>query len=160
MAKKAFHSLRFCFNIEDRAALICWARFNDLGEPRERDLEGPLGRRLELAPTSSLGDRTYANYFLRVDPGQDFHWRWSLVIPEGEPRTLSEGQLVFTVVETDGIRARGTLFGTPLHFEREQLAKWILDAQRLTLQPDAPADTIFTIERIEELIEKFRKDKD
>ena len=68
--------------------------------------------------------------------------------------------MVFTVVETDGIRARGTLFGTPLHFEREQLAKWILDAQRLTLQPDAPADTIFTIERIEELIEKFRKDKD
>jgi outer membrane lipoprotein-sorting protein len=157
--RQAFHALRFCFNIDGRAALICWARFNDLGKPRERDLEGPVGRSLEIAPTSSLGDRTYANYFLRIDPGKDFHWRWSLIVPEGEQHTLGEGQLVFTFVEADGILTRGTLFGTPLRFEREQLAKWILDAQRLTLQPDAPADTIFTIERIEELIEKFRKHK-
>jgi outer membrane lipoprotein-sorting protein len=155
--QQSFHALRFCFNIDDRAALVCWVRFNDLAQPRERDLEGPLGRRLELAPTSSLGDRTYANYFLRVDPGKDFHWRWSLVVPEGDERTLGDGQLVFTVIENDGIRTQGTMLGKPLRFEREALAKWIVDAQRLTLPPDAHEDTVFTLDRIERLIDEFGK---
>jgi outer membrane lipoprotein-sorting protein len=155
--QQSFHALRFCFNIDDRAALICWARFNDLGQPRERDLEGPLGRRLELAPTSPLGDRTYANYFLRVDAGKDFHWRWSLVIPEGDERTLGDGQLVFTVIEDDGIRTRGTMFGKPLRFEREALAKWIVDAQRLTLPAGTDVDEVFTLDEIERLIDQFAK---
>ncbi len=158
--EQAFHVLRFCFNIDNRAALICWARFNDLGKPRERDLDGPLGRRLELAPTSSLGDRDYSNYFLRVDPGRDFHWRWALVVPEGEHRTLSEGRLVFSIVEVDGILTRGTMFGTPLRLDRERLARWIVDAQRLTLPPGAPADAIFTLERIETLIEQLGRAND
>jgi outer membrane lipoprotein-sorting protein len=155
--KQAFHALRFCFNIDNRAALVCWARFNDLAQPRERDLEGPVGRRLDLTPTSSLGDRSYGNYFLRVDPGKEFHWRWSLVVPEGDAPTLGDGQLVFSIIEEDGVLARGTMFGSPLRFDRARLARWIVEAQRLTLPADAGADAVFTLERIEALIDQVRQ---
>lgn len=154
--QQAWHALRFCFNIGDRAALVCWARYNDLSWHRESELEGPVGRKIDLSPTSSLGDRTFANYFLRVDKTPKFHWHWSLVVPSGDKHTLGDGDLVFTIIEDDGYLCRGTLIGKPLTFERDELARWIVTAQRLTMPENAPEDAVFTLEQIEGLIDKFR----
>ncbi len=152
--QKAEHGLRFCFNINDRAVLVCWANYNDFARRRETDLEGPVGRKLELTPTSSLEDRSYGHYFLRADSGPNFHWRWSLVVPTGKETTLSDGDLVFSII--DGGFCYGTLIGKPLRLDRGQLAHWVVEAQRLTLPENAPADAIFTLEQLETLAVEFR----
>src|SRR5262249_15917363 len=125
-------------------------------KPRERDLDGPLGRRLNLPVTSSLDDRTLAAYFLRTDPAPKYHWRWSLVIPQGAERTLGDGELVVSATY-ESAAFFGTLMHLLLRSERQRLARGIAAAQRLRRPPDAPAEAAFTLDRIESLIDEFRE---
>jgi len=157
--QRAYQDLRFCFSLNDRAALVCWVRYNDLGRPREVEIDGPLGTPLKLIPTSSIGDRTFKHYFLRADAdaAKNYHWRWSLVIPQGPERTLGDGELVFSVVEDEGIMCRGTLFGLPLRFPRDKMARWVKEAQRLTLPADAPDESVLSLDQLEILVESLAK---
>lgn len=156
----ALFNVRFAFNIDDRAALVCWSLFNDDRQPRETDLEGPLGRALKLAPISTIDNRQFGNYFLRVDPGvlpyfdEECHWRWSLVVPGRSNPSLGSGLLAFRIpVEEYGFGTTQTFM--PLRLDRQRLAEWIEETQRLTLPKDAPAEEIFTLEEIEGLVGKF-----
>jgi outer membrane lipoprotein-sorting protein len=155
--KEAFCAVRFALNIDDRAALICWAQFNDFDrQEREGDLQGALGRRLSLTPSSFSRDRTYGNYFLRVDPGERFHWRWSLVVPEGNTRSMGPNPLVFAF-NASGTPGTSTLVFVPLVFDRDLLIRMIREAQRQTLPKNAPPGAVFTIEQIEGLIDRIQQ---
>jgi hypothetical protein len=103
---------------------------------------------------SDIAGRKYSHYFLRADPAGAFHWRWSLVIPTAGGTSLDgdEPRLQFKG-KTGGT---GVTLIQPFCFSRERLADIIVRTQRLTLPADAPVDAVFTLEKLEMLIQQIR----
>ncbi len=143
---------RFAFNIDDRAILLCWAYYDKSQSPAaEPDLGGPAGRRLELTPVSQIPGRTYGNYILREDPADEFHWRWSLIVPEQPGAQLDGDEPRLAIKNKHGGGVKWTI--QPLRMSsRDRLADIVARTQRLTLPADAPTDAIFTLEQIEAMV--------
>ena len=141
-------------NINDRALLIGWAAYDRSRTPDlEEELEGPWGR--EIAPgkfSVVSGDRKYRHIFLRTDADEDFHWRWTLAVPE-DPKQKIGFDMPTLRIKCAGGSASHTLFG--LRFPRERLAKLVVELQQFTLPADAPAGSAFTLDELEALIEKL-----
>lgn len=154
-AGAAHQCVRFAFDIGNQAILACWAMYNeDKGQVVEDDLDGPAGRQLKTTPASTAPGRTYGNYLVRVDPAGKYHWRWSLVIPQGKDTKLDGDEPRQTVY--DG-RSSTTTTIQPRHMTRERLADIVVRAQEVTLPADTPAEAVFTLERLEEMVRQIRK---
>lgn len=152
-AGAAHQCLRFAFDIGNQAILMCWATYNESkGQVSEEDLDGPVGRQLKVTPTSTVPGKAYGNYLVRVDPAGKYHWRWSLVIPRGKDTKLDGDEPRLTVY--DG-RSSTTAIIQPRHMTRERLADIVVKAQEVTLPADAPADAVFTLEKLETLIQQI-----
>ncbi len=149
-------AIRFAFNINERAILLCWALYDQSQSPAvEEDLQESAGGPLKLVPVSNLEGRKYGHYMLRADPAGKFHWRWSLVVPAAAGATLDgdEPRLVFKG-KTGGT---GVMVIQPFRFPRDRLADIVVRTQRLTLPPDAPADAALTLEQIEAKIAELTR---
>ena len=148
-------TIRFAFDIDGRAILLCWALYDASESPAvEDDLQGPPGRQLKLTPTSQIAGRTYGHYFLRTDAADKFHWRWSLVVPTTAGATLDGDEPRLEFKAKPG--GTGILVAQPFRFPRERLADIILRTQRLTLPADAPADAALTLEQIEAMVARIQ----
>lgn len=149
-------TIRFAFDIDGRAILLCWAHYDGSQSPAlEDDLQGPAGRKLKLTPTSSTEGRKYDHYFLRADAADKFHWRWSLVVPTTAGATLDGDEPRLEFKAKPG--GTGTMVIQPFRFPRERLADIILRTQRLTLPEGAPADAALTLEQIEARIAELQQ---
>jgi hypothetical protein len=138
---------RFEFNISDRAILACWAWYDTAKKPYfEPDPACPPGQAQRMTLSGIPNDRKFRLVALRDDPGSEFRWHWSLIVPEdGKP--LGQDQPSFTF--TDRGSTSGHTASAWQRISRQTLADFVLKAQRITLPPDAPADAALTLEQIE-----------
>lgn len=150
------HIFRFSYNISDRAVLICWGWYNTATTPAfEPDPANPPGQPMRLILTGTASDRKYRLVTLRTDPGPgpEFHWRWSLLIPEdGKPIGLDQPSLTFKSKHGTGQHTMSTW----KKISRDTLADFVVRSQRLTLPADAPADAALTLEQIEAKIAELQ----
>lgn len=139
-------------NIGDRAVLICWAAYDVSQKPYlETELEGPPGR---IIPPGKFrvesGLIKYHLVVVRTDAAKDFHWRWSLLVPVDPDQRIGEDS---PTLRMNAVRGGYSDMGfTGLRFPRERLERLVVEVQRLTLPPDAPADAAFTLTQLEKLI--------
>ena len=152
-------TLRFIFNIDDRALLVCWAYYDDSGaEIVEPDLhEADTPDIMTVRPSSWKEPWPHRSRLLRVDLSESgkHHWRWHLYVPEGEDPVLQSGGYSF---DYPAYRPRLRVIMSQLRFDREDLKRWLADAQALSLPKDAPPDAAFTLEQLEALIDEGAKD--
>jgi hypothetical protein len=141
------HYFRFEYNINDQAVLICWGWNNTATTPAvEPDPANPPGQDSRLTLTGAAGDRKFRLVTLRTDPGKEFQWRWSLLIPEdGQPIGKNPPCLIFKSKHGTGTHATSPW----QKLSRQTLADFVVRSQRLTLPPDAPAEAALTLEQIE-----------
>ena len=143
--------LRFIFNISDRAILLCWGYYDDSGTYTvEPGLHDPNGPELSVRPQSWEVPWPHRRHLLRVDPREGHHWRWLLMVPDGNGAIPDGGGYTFTFnAETPYAES---VFSAPLKFDRHELVQWLAEAQALSLPKDAPAGSAFTLEQLEALI--------
>ncbi len=141
------HDFRFEFNIADRAVLLCWAWYDTSARPGfEPDPGNPPGQTQTLTLSSNTNDRKYRLVPLRDDPADGYHWRWSLLVPQdGMPIGHDQPRLTF---RSDG-GASDHVTSAWQRLSRDSLARFVLQAQQLTLPQDAPAAAALTLEQIE-----------
>jgi hypothetical protein len=141
------HDFRFEFNINDRAILVCWAWYDTSKKPYvEPDPNNPPGQTQRLILDSKADGRKFRLVPLRDDPADEFHWHWSLIVPEdGKPIGQDAPCMIFK-----SKHGTGTKTTSPWQkLSRQTLADFVLKAQRLTLPEGAPADAALTLEQIE-----------
>jgi hypothetical protein len=144
-------------NIDDRALLVCWAAY-DIAQtpPLETELEGPAGRIIEPGKYTVIsGPNPYHLVVLRADPGNDFHWRWSLLVPVDPDRRIGDDAPELRMNAKGGGSIGMGING--LRFPRQRLENIVVEIQRLTLPPGAPNAAVFTLAQIEELIDRVHR---
>ena len=116
-------------NLDDRAVLLCWRHFDDSNRAApDPDVGGPVGLQQPLEIRSPDGKRKYLALHLHDDPRSDGHYvRWSLLVPE-DGGLVGRGEMTIS-------RPKGTarLNLMPLRFERPELARLVVESQKLTL---------------------------
>lgn len=140
-------------NIDDRAVLICWAAYDVSQKPYlETELEGPPGRIIEPGKfRAESGLIKYHLVVVRTDTAKDFHWRWSLLVPVDPDQRIGDDS---PTLRMNAVRGGYSDMGfSGLRFPRERLERLVVEVQRLTLPPDAPADAAFTLAQLEKLID-------
>jgi outer membrane lipoprotein-sorting protein len=141
--------VRFRYNIDDRGMFICWASYDPSTTPSvECDPQNPPGQPMQLIiGTINNSGRRFRMVPLRSDPAKDFHWNWSLLVPDdGKP--IGHDQPSLTIRNKVG-STTGFWAGASQDVSRQTLADFVVRAQRLTLPADAPADAALTLEQIE-----------
>src|SRR5690349_16226639 len=112
-------------------------------KPLELDIGGPLGSKQPLEFRSPDGKRKYVAVRLHDDPWKEGQTaRWSLLVPE------DGGQA--GAVEITLTRAQGAMHISlsPLRLDRQELARVVLETQKLTLPSGV---TTMSLEELEKL---------
>ena len=109
---------------------MCWVQY-DAGDPDapEKSLGGPVGSAQPLDFRSPDGKRKYISLHLHDDPWDEGrHARWSLLVPEDGGQV---GRAEITITHPNGGMRVGL---SPLRFDRAELARVVIEAQKLSLR--------------------------
>lgn len=127
------------FEIGDgKAALLCWALYDDREPGKDMDLPAKGMMTLE----GSKGG--YVEHLLRTDAAPDgHHWRWSLFVPSDAKTSVVNNPLTMTVTRHSTV----SFAGEAVKFKRDELAKLVVEAQRRTAPEGAKPMTLEQIEQ-------------
>ena len=140
-------------SLDGRATLLCWVHY-DAGDPDapEKSLGGPVGSAQPLDFRSPDGKRKYISLHLHDDPWDEGrHARWSLLVPEDGGQA---GRAEITITRPNGGMRVGL---SPLRFDRAELARVVIEAQKLTLRDGQQAMDLEHLERIAQAQAHSRK---
>ncbi len=143
--------VRYAFNIDDRAVLICWAYAEAAGTADPEAFLTPH-RQMTLIP-EGVADWTSDHRVMRVVPAGDRQWVWSLVVSED---TAAVDRGLFTAIFGQGEKPL-RIHLRPLRFDPNELSDLLHEAQ--SRRPGAATAPPITMDSIREEIrqseEKF-----
>jgi outer membrane lipoprotein-sorting protein len=126
----------YCFNIDDRAALLCWSHRSP---PNGKDAAPSIELVLDgVGPCNDLEVAT-------VDvEGQT--WQWSLVVPKKTGQPLGSGGIELIARARKG--GQLSLSAQPLRFPEDRLKEVLKEVQRLTLPAEIAVGEPLSLDKL------------